>query len=328
MKKVFAASTSGAMASTMFENTVPVMKSTLSRRRKRSTSCLAFSGLSWSSPTSTSAGTPPSLPPLSFSARLKPSRMSPPIAAFGPDSVLTNPTFTLSAASAARTKRRIATKNSFLMISTRLPGDLHSGIDDAPVLDDPAPIELHRAVAHRHVAMPARIVLASALGIRARGEQEVAGESPGRGAVALRRVAVQGDAVPERLRVHSPAEVRHRIRVAVLGRRFPVLQPVAHQLRVHRALDLDDMALADLEPHRIRNIAAIRQDHDVPGLQHHRAVGAAFVRERVDVPAAPMVEVRALVGVSPLRHHRVFAALVGQVGSGLAADPYGFGFPV
>jgi len=32
----------------------------------------------------------PSLPPLSFSARLKPSRMSPPIAAFGPDSVLMN----------------------------------------------------------------------------------------------------------------------------------------------------------------------------------------------------------------------------------------------
>src|SRR6266851_6211933 len=85
------------------------------------------------------------------------------------------------------------------------------------------------------------------------------------------------------------------------------------------------MALADLELHRIRYIAAIRQDHDVPGLEHYRAVGAAFVRERVDVPAAPMVEVRALVGVSPLRHHRVFAALVGQVGSGPAGDPYGFG---
>src|SRR3989441_5519611 len=328
MKKVLAAITSGAMATTMFENTVPVMKSTLSRRRKRSTSCLAFSGLSWSSPVSTSAGRPPSLPPLSFSARLKPSRMSPPIAAFGPDRVLTNPTFTLSAAPAGRTKKTIAIRNSFLMISARLPADLHSGIDDAPVLDDLAPVQLHRAVAHRHVVVPARIALASALGVRPRGEEEVAGESSSRGAVALRRVAVQGDAVPERLRVHAPAEVRHRIRVAVRGRRFPVLQPVAHQLRVHRALDLDDVALADLELHRIRYIAAIRQDHDVPGLEHYRAVGAAFVREAVDVPAAPMVEVRALVGVSPLRHHRVFAAVVGQVGSGLAGDPNGFGLLV
>src|SRR5437879_9719592 len=102
--------------------------------------------------------------------------MSPPIAAFGPDSVLTNPTFTLAAAPAGRTKRRIAIRNAFLMISTRLPSDLHPGIDDAPVLDDPAPIELHRTVAHRHVVMPARIALASALRIRTRGEQKVAGE--------------------------------------------------------------------------------------------------------------------------------------------------------
>src|SRR6267143_3226433 len=252
--------------------------------------------------------------------------MSPPIAAFGPDSVLMKPTFTLSAASAGRTKKRIAINNSFLMVLARLPGDLHSGIDDTPLLDDPASVELDRAVAHRHVVMPARIALASALGIRPRGKEEVAGKSSSRGAVALRRVAVQGDAVPERLRVHAPAEVRHRIRVAVRSRRLSVFQPVAHQLRVHRAFDLDDMALADLELHRIRYIAAIRQDHDVPRLYLHRAVGAAFIRERVDVPAAPMVEVRALVGVSPLRHHRVFAALVGQVGSGPAGDPYGFGF--
>src|SRR5436309_13589833 len=103
--------------------------------------------------------------------------MSPPIAAFGPDSVLTNPTFTLSAAPAGRRKRRIAIRNSFLMVSTRLPADLHSGIDDAPVLDDLAPVQLHRAVAHRHVVVPARIALASALGVRPRGEEEVAGKS-------------------------------------------------------------------------------------------------------------------------------------------------------
>src|SRR5919108_5787507 len=46
----------------------------------------------------TSAGTPPSLPPFSFTASWKASRISTPSAALGPDSVLTKPTRTLSAA--------------------------------------------------------------------------------------------------------------------------------------------------------------------------------------------------------------------------------------
>ena len=82
----------------MFENTTPVMKSTLSRLMFFSNSCLPTSGLNWSSPTITSAGSPPSLPPDSFTASRKPSRMSTPSPADGPDKVLTNPTFTLSAA--------------------------------------------------------------------------------------------------------------------------------------------------------------------------------------------------------------------------------------
>src|SRR5437762_496509 len=92
--------------------------------------------------------------------------MSPPIAAFGPDSVLTNPTFTLSAAPAGRTKKRIAISNSLLMVSARFPAHLHRAIDYAPALADLAPVQLHRAVAHRHVVVPARIALASALGVR------------------------------------------------------------------------------------------------------------------------------------------------------------------
>jgi hypothetical protein len=84
----------------MFENTTPVMKSTLSRLMFFSNSCLATSGLNWSSLTSSSAGRPPSLPPLSFNARRKPSRMSTPSADDGPESVLTKPTLTLSAACA------------------------------------------------------------------------------------------------------------------------------------------------------------------------------------------------------------------------------------
>ena len=84
----------------MLLNTTPVMKSTLSRLTLRSNSWRATSGLNWSSLTSTSAGRPPSLPPLSFTASWKPSRMSTPSADDGPDSVLTKPTLTLSAAKA------------------------------------------------------------------------------------------------------------------------------------------------------------------------------------------------------------------------------------
>src|SRR5207237_3158981 len=111
--------------------------------------------------------------------------------AFGPDSVLTNPTFTLSAAPAGRTKKRIAIRNSLLMVSARLPADLHRGIDYAPVLDDLAPVQLHRAVAHRHVVVPARIALASALAVRPRGVDEVAGQRSHRRRLAHVRVALR-----------------------------------------------------------------------------------------------------------------------------------------
>src|SRR2546423_436167 len=110
--------------------------------------------------------------------------------------------------------------------------------------------------------MAARGALATALGIRAGGEEEVAGKSARGGAVPLRHVAVERDSVPQRLRIHSPAEVRYRVRVAVLWRALPVLEPVAHKLRVHAAFDFDDVAFADLELHRVRDVAAVRQGHD------------------------------------------------------------------
>src|SRR6266446_6881101 len=78
----------GTAASMMFENTKPVRKSTLSSRTYFSAIWRPTSGLNWSSPTSTSAGKPPSLPPFIFTASWKPSRMSTPSAALGPVSVL------------------------------------------------------------------------------------------------------------------------------------------------------------------------------------------------------------------------------------------------
>src|SRR5688572_11413850 len=250
--------------------------------------------------------------------------MSTPMAAFGPDSVPTKPTFTLSAACAgkpsASAHRRIIPLMALLL--ALYPLNLQFFLDDAAALDYDLAVQRHRAVAHRHVVMPARIALAAALRIRPGGEEEISREGARRSALALGQVAVQRNAVPQRLRVHAPAQVRHRVRVAILRRTPAVVQPVAHQLGVRAAVDLDDMALADLEPNRVGDVAAVRQDNDVARLQYDRAVRAALVREGVDMAAAPVVEVPALVGVAPLRHDGILAAGVGEVGAG-----GGFGFP-
>src|SRR6185503_21186626 len=97
---VLASKAIGTAASMMLENTMPVRKSTLSSLTYFSASWRPTSGLNWSSPTSTSAGSPPSLPPFSLTASWKASRMSTPSAALGPDSVLTKPILTLLAAPA------------------------------------------------------------------------------------------------------------------------------------------------------------------------------------------------------------------------------------
>jgi hypothetical protein len=90
----------GHTASITLENTMPVMRFTRSRRSRRSACCLPTSGLSWSSANTTSVGRPPSLLPASFTARLKPSRISMPMAAAGPDSVEMKPIFSSLAACA------------------------------------------------------------------------------------------------------------------------------------------------------------------------------------------------------------------------------------
>src|SRR3954469_17555127 len=82
----------------MFEKTMPVRKSTLSSLTYFSAIWRPTSGLNWSSPMSTSAGRPPSLPPFSLTASWKPSRISTPSAPLGPERVLMKPTLTLSAA--------------------------------------------------------------------------------------------------------------------------------------------------------------------------------------------------------------------------------------
>src|SRR5205085_4241931 len=202
-------------------------------------------------------------------ARLNASRISVPIDALGPDNVLMNPTFTLSAACAVNAAA-IAAANTMLRMLPPLPWfalDAHLFVDDSAALDHHFAVERDGAVAHRHVVVPARIPLAAALGVRAGGEQEIAGKGARRGAMPLGRVAMQRDPVPQRLRIHPPAEMRYRIRIAIGRRRSSVVQPVAHQLCVHGALDLDDVTFADGELHRVGDVAAVRQDDDVAGLE-------------------------------------------------------------
>ena len=62
-----------------------------------------------------------------------------------------------------------------------------------------------------------------------------------------------------------------------------------------------------------------------PGLQDHRAVRAALVREGMDVAAAPVIEMAALIRVPPLRHHRVLAAFVAEIGARLARHLHSLG---
>ena len=78
----------------------PVNRLIFSRCTKRSTSCLAWSGLPAMSAWMNSAACPPSLPPSSLMARLKPSRASVPAEAKGPEMSSAMPTLIGSAANA------------------------------------------------------------------------------------------------------------------------------------------------------------------------------------------------------------------------------------
>src|SRR6266480_2262797 len=118
---ILASNATGTAASMMFENTKPVRKSTLSSLTYFSAIWRPTSGLNWSSPTNTSAGSPPSLPPFSFTASWKPSRMSTPSAALGPESVLMKPTLTLSAACTPEARASDSVNAQILLLMTLLP---------------------------------------------------------------------------------------------------------------------------------------------------------------------------------------------------------------
>ena len=81
----------GPTASIRFENTMPVIRSILSRLMKRSVACLV-SGFCWSSAVISSTDNGLNLPPACLSPSAKPSRMSTPARRRGPESVVNRPT--------------------------------------------------------------------------------------------------------------------------------------------------------------------------------------------------------------------------------------------
>src|SRR5467141_3824075 len=179
----------GTAASMMFENTKPVRKSTLSSRTYFSAIWRPTSGLNWSSPTSTSAGKPPSLPPFIFTASWKPSRMSTPSAALGPESVLMKPTLTLSAACTPEARASDSVSAQILLLMIVLPSR-------RPILKR---VEvLRHAAALRCVGKPA-----AAGGQVVQHVLRLAGAGDGAGHRWMRR-----DPLEEKLRPAGDAELR------------------------------------------------------------------------------------------------------------------------
>src|SRR2546421_3660196 len=186
---ILASNATGTAASMMFENTKPVRKSTLSSRTYFSAIWRPTSGLNWSSPTSTSAGKPPSLPPFIFTASWKPSRMSTPSAALGPESVLMKPTLTLSAACTADARASDSVNAQILLLMILLPSR-------RPILKR---VEVSRhAAASRFVGKPA-----AAGGKVVEHVLRLAGAGDGAGHRGMRR-----DPLQEKLRPAGDAELR------------------------------------------------------------------------------------------------------------------------
>src|SRR5260221_11984502 len=113
---------------------MPVTRFTRSRFSSRSMSCLPVSGFSVSSAKITSVGSAPSLPPASFSARLKPSRISLPMPPAGPESVERKPILSSFAACALSAMSIAAPRpNSLKVIHPPRCGDSNHFVVQCPM---------------------------------------------------------------------------------------------------------------------------------------------------------------------------------------------------
>src|SRR5262245_26623618 len=210
-----------------------------------------------------------------------------------------------------------------VIASTRNERHLHLRVGELSAFDDDIVVERDRAVTHRHVVMSLGRALAAALRVGAGREQKISGEAARTGVVALRVAAVERDRIPAPLRVEAPAQMRDGMAVKVVGARLVAVEPIAHELGIEAALDLADETVADVEPHLVLHVTAIRQHDDVAGGEHDGAVGRAFVRKGMYVAGAPVVEAARLLRIPVLNHGRIFPELHREIGAAAAGDAHG-----
>src|SRR5579871_4508664 len=164
--------------------------------------------------------------------------------------------------------------------------DFHARVHDFSIFDDRAAVQADGAVAHRNVVVSPRVASAAALCVRACREKKVPGKCARGAAMTLRIIAVEGDAIPQRLRIHPPSEMRDGERIAIVLVRLVVREPVAHELGVEAALDPGDEAIADLHPHGVDDVAAVREDDNVARLEDDRPGRAALIGKSMNEAAA------------------------------------------
>ena len=75
---------------------------------------------------------------------------------------------------------------------------------------------------------------------------------------------MQAHPIPTSLRIHAPAEMRQRVRILVIFAGFSVFEPLAHQIGIETAVKIDNVTVANLEPDRIGDIAAIGENDHIP----------------------------------------------------------------
>src|SRR5262245_54961217 len=155
--------------------------------------------------------------------------------------------------------------------------------------------------------MPQSVPFPPALGVRTGGKQKVSRKSASRGPAPLGRISVQGDTVPQRLRIQPPAKVRNGIGISVIGVSFVVPEPIRHEFGIQTTLDIGNEAITDLQPYRILYVATVRQDDDIARLKHYRAVSRSLSREGMNVTCAPVIKMSRLVGKAVLAHNGIFA---------------------
>ena len=127
---------------------------------------------------------------------------------------------------------------------------------------------------------------------------------------------LEGDGVPQSVRVRSPAEMGDVVPLGVL----PALDVIADQECVVPALDRDDPPCFEAQGDRGRD-ERLRRIPDVAGIEHEGALAEPFGRDRVLKRPRPVVPAAGLVRPAVLLHHRPVGLVEPKVGASVGFEP-------